>query len=78
MENMSHGADYVVPKEANTTLDDQNLLMQEPGTESSAGELLAAPDVLMREGTFWVTPQIFIDDKLMHSSVCDCVSQNMA
>ena len=78
MENMSHGADYIVSKEANTTLDDQNLLIHERETESSAEELVAAPDVLMCEGTFLVTPQIFIDVKLMHSSVCDCVSQNMA
>ena len=74
----SHRADYILPEEATTTVDDQNFLIHdEPGSESRIIcwgternlDVLSATDVILCDGTFWVTPKIYYQMYTFHSGV---------
>ena len=72
----SQRADYVLPGEAKTTVDDKDfLLYDDPGNDKRIicwgtqrnVDVLSATDVIMCDGTFWVTPKIFYQMYNFHS-----------
>lgn len=74
----SHRADYIVPEEGKTTVDNQNFLLHDDqgndnriicwGTDRNV-RVVSATDVLLCDGTFWVTPKIFYQMYTFHSCV---------